>query len=424
MRIGVIGGGVAGLTATWLLQDRHEVTLLERQPRLGGHAYTVDAHDGGVAVPVEAGFEFFSAKMWPSFNRLLQELGLVPRDYTVRIALHRTGDPRAELMQPMRLDGSFAPRLLTPSMLSRLTQFGVLLASVAPLMRARDTSVTLGRALDRVPLTRSFRDDFLFPFLLSSWCVEPDEFREFAAYDVLRYSYLGVSWRGGIAMREVPGGMRAYIAALAAACPRATLRTGCEIAAIERDELGFHVRERDGRSQRFDQLVLATNARDAVALLDGTRGAERARALLSGMRYFETRIAVHGDSSLMPARPREWSIVNVRHDGRHAQMTVWKPWRAPRVFRSWVSYDARMPEPLHELIRFEHPAPTCSYFEIQRALGALQGQDGLWLAGMYMHDVDSHESALMSAVNVAERLDPAAPRLAMLRAREGTGEPA
>src|SRR5262245_59144897 len=143
MRIGVIGGGVAGLGAAWLLQDRHEVTLFERQPRFGGHALTVDVDAGAGAVPVEAGFEFFSAKQWPSFSRLLAALGIAPRDYAVRLAVYRRGQPRSVLVQPTHLDGSFAPRMCTPRRLFELSQFGLLLASVAPLMRARDTSVTI-----------------------------------------------------------------------------------------------------------------------------------------------------------------------------------------------------------------------------------------------------------------------------------------
>jgi predicted NAD/FAD-binding protein len=117
----------------------------------------------------------------------------------------------------------------------------------------------------------------------------------------------------------------------------------------------------------------------------------------------------------MPHDERDWSTVNVRHDGHHAQTTVYKPWKSKNpVFRSWVTYDARMPEPLHEMVNFDHPKVTRTYFEVQRALAAMQGQGNLWLAGMHMHDIDSHESALVSAVRVVQSLSPSAPRLATL----------
>jgi predicted NAD/FAD-binding protein len=71
MRIGIIGGGAAGLTATWLLQDRHDVTLFEQQARFGGHAHTFELEQDGGRAPVAVGFEFFAHGMWPTFHRLL-----------------------------------------------------------------------------------------------------------------------------------------------------------------------------------------------------------------------------------------------------------------------------------------------------------------------------------------------------------------
>jgi hypothetical protein len=116
----------------------------------------------------------------------------------------------------------------------------------------------------------------------------------------------------------------------------------------------------------------------------------------------------------MPADERRWSIVNIRYDDRRAWTTVWKPWRAAEVFRSWVSGEPEAPEPLYDLIEFDHVKPTPGYFATQRALQAEQGKDGLWLAGMYVHGIDSHESALLSGVRVAARLAPHAPRLRKL----------
>jgi predicted NAD/FAD-binding protein len=416
MRIGIIGGGAAGLTSTWLLHDQHEVTLFERQTRFGGHAHTVEVEDDGARVPVEAGSEFFSRRLAPRFNRLLAELDVELRDYPMRIGITRAGQGRTLLLQPIRLDGRFSPGLLRARKLSDVTQFGLVLARVAPLMRAQDTSLTIEQVLRRLPLTRSFRDELLFPLLLSGWCVEPDDFREFAAYTALRYVYTSLSLRGAVAMQEVVGGMRCYVAAVLRQIPRAVLRQPADIASIDRESERFTVRERGGRTHVFDHLVLATNARAAAVLLEGVRGAEKVQSLLASIDYFPTRIAVHGDPRVMPADAQAWSIVNVRYDGTHAQTTVWKPWRSARLFRSWITYDAEMPDHVHALVTFEHARPTCRYFETQRALNALQGDAGVWLAGNYMHDVDNHESAVVSAIRVAERLAPAAPRLATLRA--------
>jgi predicted NAD/FAD-binding protein len=415
MRIGIIGGGVAGLGTAWLLSDHHDVTVFEAAPRFGGHADTLSIEVDGEQVSVDAGFEFFADTIWPTFCRLLQALEVETRSYPVRVAVFRRGGASTHVLPPVAGDfvrGSLAGRARK---VLDLAQLGAVLASVAPIMRARDTSATVGEVIDRLPVTAAFRDEFLFPYLLGGWCLDPEEFRDFVAYDAFRYTFASLSWKGGIPMREVVGGTRSYVDALVRSIPGATMRASCPVAGIVRDEDGFRVRERGGADHRFDRVILATNAKDARALLDGVSGTERVRDHLGRVAYFRTTIAVHEDRRLMPADERDWCVINVRHDGRHAQNTVWKSWRSKRpVFRSWVTYDTAPPDRLHRMTTYDHPKPTRAYFETQRALASEQGKGGLWLAGMHTHDVDSHESALVSGVKAAQGLSPGAPRLGAL----------
>ena len=146
-------------------------------------------------------------------------------------------------------------------------------------------------------------------------------------------------------------------------------------------------------------------------------GTEELRRELARFEYFKTLIAIHGDRRLMPADEEDWSVINIRHDGARSLNTIWKPWSSRRpVFRSWVTFETRLPDPLYRLATYYHPKVSPAYFEAQRAIGKLQGRNNLWLAGMYTHDVDCHESAVVSAVNVARRLDPASDRLVRLTA--------
>ncbi len=414
MRIAIIGGGVAGLTAAWLLQDQHDVTLIERAPRFGGHAHTVHIERDGKQTPIEAGFEFFQHRAWPTFNKLLSQLQIATHDYQARIVVYRHGDPGAFVLQPMDMQGRIQPSMLTPHRVATLSQLGLLLACARPLMRARDTSITVEQALARVPTSHAFRKDFLTPFLLSGWCVEPEEMLTFSAYNVLGYSYRAIQRGASVPMQEVRAGLGTYVDAMLRQMPRASLRTSVDVAGIQRVAQSggaFELIERHGRRTQCDAIVIATNAREACDLLRDVSGCEAMAAALQRMTYFRTRIAVHGDARLMPKDKRHWSVVNIRHNGRHAHMTVWKPWRNEHVFRSWITYDSAPPSDVHHVIEYEHPKVTPDYYAAQRALQALQGNAGIWLAGMHMHDIDSHESALCSGVAVAHSLAPTAPRL-------------
>ena len=94
------------------------------------------------------------------------------------------------------------------------------------------------------------------------------------------------------------------------------------------------------------------------------------------------------------------------------------------IFRSWVTFEPQLPDPLHSLVTYYHPKATPEYFDVQRVMAGLQGRDNLWLTGMYTRDVDSHESAVASAVAIARRLHPDSPRLRRLTAEPPVGREA
>jgi predicted NAD/FAD-binding protein len=122
----------------------------------------------------------------------------------------------------------------------------------------------------------------------------------------------------------------------------------------------------------------------------------------------------------MPSDEKRWSVINIRHDGVHSAMTVWKPWKSAtaRVFKSWVTYEPRLPEPLYFTATYDHLKVDLNHFRSQRALAPLQGRNNLWVAGAYTHDVDSHESAIVSAVRIARSLAPESANMRRLIARE------
>lgn len=415
MRLAIIGAGAAGLTAAYLLEAEHDVTVFEAEPRLGGHAHTVTVEQGGEAIAIDAGFEFFSGRLFPTFTRLLGLLQVPLHRYPLTATFYTHDQRYVSLLPPVR-DGRLVWSALRPRPVLDLLQFGFALLRAGPLMRSRDTSVTLAQFMAGLPVLRSFKRRFLAPFLLAGWCVEPDEFLSFSAYDVLSYSY----WHRPAGLQpytwtEVVGGTQAYMQALAAALARAVVRPGCAVAGLTRRGRAYALQTADGGQHEFDQVLLATNAQVAARLLAGVEGAEAQRHVLGQVEYFPTSIAVHGDARLMPADRRYWSVVNTRYDGTYSANTVWKGWKSRTpIFRSWVTFEPRLPEPLYALVQFDHPKVNAAYFRAQKELTPLQGQGQLWLAGAYLHDIDSHESAVLSAVNVARRLSPASARLRQL----------
>jgi predicted NAD/FAD-binding protein len=407
MRIGIIGAGAAGLTASWLLSSNHQVTVFEKQPRLGGHAHTVEVEQDNQLIPIEAGFEFFMEGMFPTFHKLLNLLEVPLRSYSISATLYHSTNHRPPVVMPPFNEKGIIWSALKPYQLCNLIQLWWALNHARRLIEERDTTLTLEKYLETLPGTRDFKEQLLFPFLLAQWCVEPEEFKEFSAYNALKYSTLNMSGLQAPVGLEIIGGNQTYIAALAQASPQAFIKASADITAITRSENVYYVHEGDGSIHEFDHLIIATSPWDAHGLLDQVEDAAAIRQELSRIDSFKTVIAVHGDQRLMPAEEKYWSVVNLRYDGRHCQNTVWKQWKSTRpIFRSWVTFDADLPAALYAQVEYQHVKINLAYYQAQKNLIALQGRSQLWLAGLYMHDIDSHESAIRSAVNIARILDP------------------
>ena len=407
MRIGIIGAGASGLTASWLLHERHDVTLYEKTGRVGGHAHTIEVDLDGNTVKVESGFEFFSDAMFPTFVQLLNVLGLELRRYPLTATIYTTDHRQNTLLPPYR-EGKIIWSGFRPTPLSHLVRLQRALSIAERVASTPDTSLTVEQFFDCLPFAQAFKDEFLWPFFLTQWCVEPDEFKTFSAYNAVKYA---TRIRGGNLTPPraiaIAGGTQAYIKKLAQSCGRTTIKTSATIRSITRSNEVYVVEEADGCCSEFDHLIVATGARDAYRLLTGLSDARAICGELSNIDTFKTVIAIHGDQRWMPAQEKNWSVVNVRYDGKHASSTVWHPTSGQRpIFRSWVTYDEELPSSLYALTTYEHAKVNPQYYQTQKHLLALQGRDNLWLAGLYMHDIDCHESAIVSAVRVAQQLAP------------------
>ncbi len=406
MRIGIIGAGAAGLTACWLLSENHDVTLFEKQNRLGGHAHTVEVEQNGKLIPIEAGFEFVMDSMFPTFIKLLGVLDVKLHRYPLNAVLYTTDNRSLTMMPPFDSEG-IVWSALQHYQIANLIQLLWTMKIAQRLIDSRDTTITIEKFINSLPVLQGFKDRFLYPFLQAQWCIELEEFKQFAAYNALKYSAMNMNGLNTPTGVEIVGGTQVYIRALAQASPRATIKTSADITTITRSDNRYSVHEANGDTSEFDHLIIATSPWDALHLLTDIAEMETRRQTLSLFDSFKTVIAVHGDRRWMPAQAKHWAVTNMRYDGTNCQTTVWKKWKSEQpIFRSWVTFEQQMPDSLYHLVNYQHVKINLKYYQAQKNLIAQQGDNQLWLAGLYMHDIDSHESAIMSAVNIAKRLDP------------------
>jgi|HubBroStandDraft_4_1064222.scaffolds.fasta_scaffold32913_2 predicted NAD/FAD-binding protein len=409
LRIGVVGGGVSGMAAAWLLQHDHSVTLLEKAPRLGGHAETVPVTLDGVTVHAELGPRFFFSPSYPYFLALLRLLAVPIRWNDALVSI--TDVPRGQtLVLPPRAPRHVASLLRSPRLACHLLSLRRLIEEQPGVLARRDFSVPLRLYLEHGRYPATFGPEFAYPFLAACWGAPLETIPDFPAYSLLK----GMPPGKKAGFFEIDEGMARYMRAFGDELAHVDIRLGAGVRRIERDD-GFVVEGEDGERHHFDRLVVATSARDAAELLRGIAGVAEMHAAVASFRHFDAEIAIHGDASFMPPDPRDWAHNNLFFERTRAWMSDWQGLRrGVPVFRTWLPQGRLPPSPLYARRTFRHLLMTPENALLQRRIAGLQGASGLWVTGMYSVDVDNHESALLSALVPALALAPRAHNLGRL----------
>lgn len=415
MRIGVVGAGAAGLVSAWLLQDAHEVVVVEAASRPGGHVETTTVEVDGGTVEVELGAQFFFREGYGGLHALLTRLGLTATPRRIGLSVTLGAPPRTFVLPPLGLPA--LGRLLDATTLRQLTWFLRFGWGGEAVIREGDWSVSVQTLVDRVRVPREVAEGLIVPLVAASWGVSVEQARALSAYSVSRV--MGMRPTRLPHTHTLPGGLGAYAHALVADAPRITLRLDSPARGLRPLPEGGLELDAGGRRERFDAVVLACDWRaSAAACRDAPALADWHRAF-AAFEDYDVTVAVHRDAGVMPADRRLWQIGNFDLvPGLRPRNTVWSghPVGAD-LFRSWLRPEAAEPAGILHVRQFKHILMTTEHRARQQALARLQGSGGVWAAGMYTDGIDNHESAIRSALTVARALAPDAERVRWLAER-------
>jgi len=401
-RIALVGAGISGLSAAWLLSKSADVTVYEAEDRLGGHSHTVDAGE----TPVDTGFIVYNEVNYPNLTALFDHLGVEtqPTKMSFSVSLD---DGRLEYCST-GLGGLFAQKrnIVSPrfwGMLADMRRFHRTAGAALPDLEAAQTP--LGAYLAAEGYGRAFCEEHLLPQASAIWSSRLEDMGQYPAAALIQFyanhDLLGLVSK--IDWRTVKGGSRRYVEKLAESL--GTVRKGVAARTVHREATGVQIRDSRGQVERFDEVVLAVHADQALAMLEAP-SAEETR-LLSPFRYSSNLAVLHRDERLMPRRRRAWAAWNHLAQGGRSSVSYWM-----NRLQSLSGEDIFVTlNPLEEprngtVVRadlYEHPLFDAHTARAQRELWSLQGVQRTWFCGAWFGH-GFHEDGLQSGLAVAEQL--------------------
>jgi predicted NAD/FAD-binding protein len=321
MRIGIVGSGIAGLSAAWHLSKRHDVTVLESADRPGGHAWTIQ-HEGEA---VDLGFMVYNTVTYPGITALFDELNVCSRESVMSFAV-RNKDATFEY-QGSSLNGYFSNRrsLISPRHLKMLC--GILRFNRIASRQLNGDGWSIEGSFSEWcaanGIGTAVRQRFLQPIGSAMWSCSTKTFDGFPAALVLRFmaNHGMLQVRGRPTWRTVVGGARTYVDAMVG---RACFKVRCnhDVYSVARNSDGATVELVGRDSIQFDHVVLACHADQSLALIAEPDEVEQ--ELLSCFPYTANEVVLHRDESLLPRMERARASWNyLLNDGDNSSVITY-----------------------------------------------------------------------------------------------------
>ncbi|MCS5598014.1 MAG: FAD-dependent oxidoreductase [Alphaproteobacteria bacterium] len=409
MKIAIIGAGISGMGAAYLLAKDHDITLYEKNKYIGGHSRTIDVASSSEPVAVDTGFIVFNNWNYPNLLGLFDALSVPYQksDMSFGVSIQNGWLEYSSY-------GLFAQKrnLFRPNywkMLANILRFN----KKALAYIERDTDITLGQCLDELNMGEWFKQYYLLAMGAAIWSCPLETILEFPAQTFLRFfknhGLLSVNNRPQ--WYTVKGGSRTYVAKLMGSLSSdIDVKNGAVKVSQNKDKT-FTVTDSCDLKETYDLVILACHADEALTLIDKPTKDEQ--NILGAFRYQDNKIIVHSDESFMPKIRKCWAS--------WIYLSETQQNKKPNVSLSyWMNNLQGLPNdktilvplnpdrrPADEHIidehMFSHPIFDIAAINAQKQIETIQGKRGLWFCGAYQR-YGFHEDGLLSAVNVAKSL--------------------
>jgi len=410
MKVAIIGTGIAGNVAAYLLREDHDITVYESDSRIGGHTNTVDVFENGRRIPVDTGFIVFNERTYPNFIELLDEIGQESQASEMSFSVS-SADGSLEY-SGSSLNSLFTQRrnLVRPSfhrMIRDILRFNEEATGIASDL---NMTVSLGDYLFNNGYSHEFVGHYLLPMAAAIWSSEPGSVLEMPAKFLIRFfaNHGLLQLRDRPTWRVVTGGSREYVTKLTTG-HRSRIRTNTPVRSVRRGGDSVEIVSGSGDREVFDYVFVACHSDQALDLLADASLAER--SVLGAIRYQANEAILHTDQSLMPQRRRAWAAWNYHipnnaseHVAVTYNMNILQGLKAQQQYCVTLNNDRDIdPQRVISRIQYDHPMYSREAVAAQQRQGELNS-DRTFYCGAYWRN-GFHEDGVVSALNAVRHFE-------------------
>jgi predicted NAD/FAD-binding protein len=423
--VAIIGAGMAGISVAWLLDGQRDVVLLESRDSIGGNVRSLDVELDGHRFAVDLGAQFFHPGPYPVYTALLKSLGLFPPAVAAP-------PPSAAFPASITIThpDEATPRFVSPIIPTRLWPiftdwnrpglqafFTAFSAARAREQNDESWTLTLGDWLPTLGLSRERWEGIILPWAASLFSGDIEQARGMSARAAMLFAAKALPdvLTEQVVYYVLRNGLIEPMRRMLDQCSTVEVITNAAVSAVTRGgSRRFTMQCADGRSFAADDVVFAASGPATLELLQGVPASATERSALRGVEFHHASLALHTDPIYAPVNSAYWSFLNCqRHGTSFCESSMWlanvvtgaPPETAAKLWKSWTTHRPFQPTQVLHQADFTHMLPTPASIQAQANTRRFQGRTGLWFAGGYLFPYDAQETALLSAIEVANGLN-------------------
>ncbi|MBP9726590.1 MAG: NAD(P)-binding protein [Gammaproteobacteria bacterium] len=409
-KIAIIGSGISGLAAAYILKDKYDISLYEKNNYHGGHARTIHVHD---KLDIDTGFIVFNYHTYPHFSRLLKllDIPIASSNMSFGVSINKSEieyGSRNLLNLFAQRSNIFRPRFWR--MLSDINKF-----NKASKWHLKNNALSKDSSLRDYLHTLQVGDWFHRYYIIAMgsaiWSTNAEAMYDFPALTFLQFFHNHglLDIHRPIQWYTIKGGSQVYVKKIIEALTQSHVKFFPEATQVLRNEK-ISVIDREGKKNSYDKIIFATHSDQALSLLEHASNQEK--QFLKSIPYQKNTVILHKDKSFMPKRKSAWSswiyLSDKEQGTQQISLSYWMNSLQPLNTSTnyFVTLNPKQ-RPQEDLIidehQFEHPQFSQGAITAQNSIEKIQGENDTYYCGAYLR-YGFHEDGLQSAVNVAKKL--------------------